>query len=190
MTAVEATAPGIDPNALAAAPALAQAPIARQPTDVLRWVKIALGVIAVLIVLVVVITLLFGTGCREQKGQKTNLLCAISDFGQRLGDVVRTAAQNIWLIIGTVVAGVAAFFGLGRRGGGGDTPTGGGGGDDPNGGGGEDPNGGGDDPNGGGGEDPNGGGNEPPPADEAILRRRQAPGNPAAAPAYSVRNGP
>ncbi|BCU03813.1 hypothetical protein [Pandoravirus japonicus] len=143
-----------------AAPSVAEPP--RQATSVLRWVKIALGIVAVLVVVAIVVTVLYGTGCPKDKSgniKPTNFLCGLAADGQQFTKAVRKIAGSIWTYIAIAIAGIAALFGL--RGGGKEQPTGGnddpaGSGDEPSGGGDDDPGGGGDDPSNPG-DDPSGG---------------------------------
>lgn len=143
-----------------AAPLVAEPP--RQATSVLRWVKIALGIIAVLVVVAIVVTVLYGAGCPKDKDgniKPANFLCGLAADGQQFTKTVRKIAGSIWTYIAIAIAGIAALFGL--RGGGKEQPTGGngdpaGGNDEPSGGGDDDPGGGGDDPSNPG-DDPSGG---------------------------------
>jgi len=160
-----ATVVGTVTNA-AAPPAMAAAaaPLAPQQqqqqgrTDVLKWVKIALGVIAVLIVIIIIYEIISSfTSCTSKS---TGLICSVKYLAQKAGDAIKTVANHLWLTIGLIAAGLAGFFGLSKFGGGGGGTGGGegGGGGGENGGGGEE--GGGGENGGGGGEDGGGGGGE------------------------------
>lgn len=126
-------------------------PQQKQNQQIWKWAKIILIVIGVLLVVLFLYNLV--SNFFKCDPSSNSLWCSAQDAWTQIKNGVKTAADNIWLTLGIIAAGVLAAIGLSRAGGGGN-PTGGGetgGGGGEHGGGGEE---------GGGGE--HGGGDEHP----------------------------
>jgi hypothetical protein len=73
------------------------------------WLKYVMWGILILVVVIVLATLLFSSGC---KPKSKSLLCSIADLGSGIGKVIREAASHIWALVVVGVAGILAFLGF------------------------------------------------------------------------------
>lgn len=79
------------------------------------WIKGIIVVALALTVGLVIVTLLFGKGCKKTD---KSLLCAISNFGKDVGGLLGDVVKYFWLLIAAGIAGVLAFFGFKKKKGG------------------------------------------------------------------------